>query len=121
MQGGGETRSLRRFHRNAAAAPTLLSQEAVSFNGINADVIAECIDIKQLLLASVRPKTQPAGPVSTLGRSGVRGDSNAGRLRKRDVESRSVEISSFEASFLHNIVLKVIHFTANLPPPSCQM
>lgn len=55
-QGGGETRSLRRFHRNAAAAPSLLSQEAVSFNSINADVIAGCTDIKQRLLASVRPK-----------------------------------------------------------------
>lgn len=38
--GGGETLSLRRFHRNAAAAPSLLSQKAVSFNSINADVIA---------------------------------------------------------------------------------
>ena len=40
-----ETVSLRRFHRNAAAAaaaaaPSLRSQEAVSFNSINSDVIA---------------------------------------------------------------------------------
>lgn len=48
------TLSLRRFHRNAAAACSLLSQEAVSLNSINSDAIAPKRDIKQYLLSSVR-------------------------------------------------------------------
>lgn len=49
------TLSLRRFHRNAAAAAcSLLSQEAVSLNSINSDAIAPKRDINQYLLASVR-------------------------------------------------------------------
>lgn len=54
--GSGEKCSLRRFHRNAAAAasPPELRQEAVSFSSINSVVVTPKREIKQHLLASAR-------------------------------------------------------------------
>lgn len=122
VQGGGETLSLRRFHRNAAAAPSLLSQEAVGFNSINADVSAQWTDIEQRRLASVGRKRLSRTRVGC-GRGGGGGGGEDGEggisiKHRSNVRRSRAPRKQSRLWYLPAKYCRQGHSFASIPPPT---